>query len=61
LLGNGFSNIPVVRQWPSKRHMSIATDVHALIEERLKAVFFVRTMPRHYIEDLETVVMKCSP
>jgi hypothetical protein len=45
------ANTPVAGQWLSSRHVMVATDTHATIEELLEAVFSVRSLPRLYNED----------
>jgi hypothetical protein len=44
LLRNGSANTPFAKQWLSIRHVMVATDNHATIEELLEAVFSVRSV-----------------
>jgi hypothetical protein len=44
---NGPANIPVARQWLSKGHLTAVTLKQETIEERLEAVFSVRSAAKH--------------
>jgi hypothetical protein len=44
-------NTPVGRQWFSSRHVTAATDTHGTIEELLKVMFSVRSVPRLLVEE----------
>jgi hypothetical protein len=39
LLGNGFVNTPIARQWLTSRHVIAPKDTHATIEELLERCF----------------------
>jgi hypothetical protein len=39
MLGNGFVNTLVARQWPRICQVSVPTKVHVIIEDRLEAFF----------------------
>jgi hypothetical protein len=47
LLGNGSANPPLAIRCLSKRHVIVATDRHAIMEE----MFSVQSVPRLYNED----------
>jgi hypothetical protein len=49
LLRNGSVNKPLVRQWLSGNHLNAVKDKRATINELLKAVFPVWSVPRLYI------------
>jgi hypothetical protein len=47
LLGNGFVNTPVAKQWFRSRHVLAPTNTHATRGELLEAVFSMRPVPSH--------------